>query len=216
MRDGAQAKGRRGRKTVLTAHMPTDMPQHLRELVRSVIAALDRRSPSRRKRRRQAELAAQDEFRPRFTLNPADDGPLLLPILGEAAAELDARIAAARDALDELEACLAALEHKLHADADRAHADEALEGLGYVVVQLAAETADLGRRRDEMADWLARCRQPAGDLRFRPRPCFSHPEIRLVEVRAELARPRTRIVAALRHRASGAPPRRTPNRSRRR
>lgn len=36
-----------------------------------------------------------------------------------------------------------------------AYADEGLEGLGHVLAQLAAATADLGRRPDEIADWLA-------------------------------------------------------------
>ena len=51
------------------------------------------------------------------------------------------------------------------------------ECLGYAIAQLAAEKACLGRRRDELADWLARCRQRARDLRFRPRAWCTHPPI---------------------------------------
>ena len=38
----------------------------------------------------------------------------------------------------------------------------AVKDLGCVLMDLAAETADLGRRRDEIADWLARQRR-SGD-----------------------------------------------------
>ena len=150
-----------------------------------------------------------EELPPSFMVNPAEDGPLLIPVLGAAAAELDAKVAAAAASLDELEAFLAALEHRLCAEADRPRADETLEGLGYAIAQLATETADLGRRRDELADWLARCRRPVRSLRFAPRARFAvEPlidpaefERRLNERRAELAQVRVRIVQALRHRA---------------
>ena len=44
-RRGPAKKGRRGEKTVLTAHMPPPMPKHMHELIRSVADNLYRDPP---------------------------------------------------------------------------------------------------------------------------------------------------------------------------
>ena len=162
-----------------------------------------------------------EELPPSFTVNLGKNGPLVTVHCGAAPAKLAAKIAAARDALDELEECLVDIECLVHAETERGGADapapdrnatyasDELAGLAGAVTLLATETADLGRRRDEFADWMARCRRPVRSLRFAPRARFAvEPlidpaefERRLNERRAKLAQVRVRIVQALRHRA---------------
>ena len=60
MSGDGQAKGRRGRKIVLTAHMPPPMPKHMRELLRSVADNLYRDPPMPPRYRRQLERLARE------------------------------------------------------------------------------------------------------------------------------------------------------------
>ena len=110
------------------------------------------------------ELGRVESGPRRFIVNTTDDGPLLIPVLGEAAAELDAAVTAARRALDELEALLAPLEHSLHAGGMGADREEELGGLGYALARLRAETAAADSRGAAGARGARRSSGPAAAL----------------------------------------------------